>query len=109
MKPFHVYLLRCHDGSYYAGHTDDLIVRMRQHAEGRTGYTALRKPLELVWHGEFESRYEALAFERKIKKWSRAKKEALIRGDWNAIQQLARAKTGTAPRRGLAHPELGLS
>jgi LAO/AO transport system kinase len=87
-------MLRCSDGSYYAGHTDNLETRMAQHTQGATGYTAARKPLKLVWQGEFESREEALAFELRIKGWSRAKKEALIRGDWHAIHLLAKSKTG---------------
>ena len=86
---FHAYMLRCADGSYYCGHTDDMDARMRQHEVGEIGHTATRKPVELVWVGEFESRAEALAFELKVKGWSRAKKEALIAGDWKAIQRLA--------------------
>jgi len=86
---FHTYLLRCADGSYYCGHTDDMAVRMQAHEDGEIGYTATRRPFELVWAGEFESRAEALAFELKVKGWSRAKKEALIAGDWKAIQRLA--------------------
>ncbi len=92
MKPFHVYILRCGDGSYYAGHTDDLDARMMQHHDGLIGYTSARKPLELVWQGEFEAREGAIAFEQQIKGWTRAKKEALIAGDWNRIQELARSK-----------------
>ena len=86
MKPFFVYLLRCGDDSYYAGHTDDLAQRMHQHESGSTGYTSNRQPIELVWQGEFENREGALAFELQIKGWSRKKKEALIAGDWHAIQ-----------------------
>ncbi len=89
MKPFFVYLLKCSDGSYYAGHTDDLDVRLQQHETAESGYTATRKPVELVWQGEFETREGALAFELQIKGWSRVKKEALIRGDWTAIQKHA--------------------
>ena len=69
---------------------------MRQHADGLIGYTATRKPVELRWQGEFETREGAIAFERQIKGWSRAKKEALIRGDWAAIQRLARSRTDLA-------------
>ena len=65
MKPFHVYLLRCADDSYYCGHTDDLVARLEQHHIGAGGYTASRRPVEVVWHGEFESRAEALAFEQQ--------------------------------------------
>jgi len=95
MKPFHVYLLRCADGSYYCGHTDNIDIRMQQHHVGQIGYTATRKPLALVWQGEFETREGALAFELKIKGWSRAKKEALITGDWQRIGQLARSRTAS--------------
>ncbi|RYX93312.1 MAG: GIY-YIG nuclease family protein [Comamonadaceae bacterium] len=90
MRPFHAYLLKCCDGSYYAGHTDDLAIRMLQHSEGKIGYTSTRKPQTLVWQGEFETREGALDFELQIKGWSRAKKEALIRGDWERVQSLAR-------------------
>ncbi len=88
---FYAYLLRCSDGSYYAGHTDDLDQRMAYHQAGSLGgYTARRRPVELVWSETFPSRDEALAAERQIKGWSRAKKEALITGDWQRISVLAR-------------------
>jgi len=104
LKPFFVYLLRCADGSYYVGHTDDIVVRVQQHGDGLIGYTATRKPTELLWQGEFETREGAIAFERRVKGWSRAKKEALVRGDWPAIQELARSRTG--PNSRAARPEL---
>lgn len=87
-----MYLLRCSDRSYYAGHTDDLESRLVQHENGLIGYTATRKPVELVWNGEFETCESALAFELRIKGWSRAKKEALIQGDWHRISALAKSK-----------------
>ncbi len=96
MKPFYVYLLRCGDGSYYAGQTDNLDVRMMQHHSGEIGYTSTRKPVQLVWQGEFETREGAIAFEQQIKGWSRAKKEALIAGDWDRIQALAKSKKAVA-------------
>jgi len=89
VKPFYVYLLRCADGSYYCGQTDDLDARLLVHQTTDEGYTATRKPLELVWRGDFETRHEAIAFEQRVKGWSRAKKEALIRGDWHTVQKLA--------------------
>ncbi|MCK9983936.1 MAG: putative endonuclease [Azoarcus sp.] len=70
---------------------------MRQHECGLEGYTASRKPVTLLWTGEFETREQALAFERKIKGWSRAKKEALIAGDWNRLRELAKAKHFAVP------------
>ncbi len=107
MKPFTVYILHCADGSYYCGHTDDLDARLRQHEGGVVGYTAERKPFELAWMGEFETRVGALEFERQVKGWSRAKKEALIRGDWEGIQRLARSRKSEQLEPGLrqAQPE----
>ena len=97
MRPFFVYLLRCADGSYYAGHTDDLEHRVAQHGAGEIeGYTSRRRPVELVWSAETSSREEALASELRIKGWSRAKKEALIAGDWARVSELARS--GRGPR-----------
>ena len=107
MRPFYVYILHCADGSYYVGHTDDIVLRMQQHENGDVGYTSLRKPVELLWQGEFETREGALAFELQIKGWSRAKKEALMAGDWERIQELARShgKVVGVPRLRQAQPE----
>src|SRR5215213_1081528 len=88
---FWVYLLRCSDGSYYAGHTDNLEGRLWQHQQGiGCDWTRRRRPVEFVWCEAAPSRYEALAFERRIKGWTRAKKEALIAGDWDRVSWLAR-------------------
>ena len=95
MKPFYVYMLRCGDGSYYTGQTDDLDSRLQQHESGNVGYTSTRKPVALVWQGEFETREAAIAFEQQIKGWSRAKKEALMAGDWAQVKALAKSKTST--------------
>jgi predicted GIY-YIG superfamily endonuclease len=91
MMAFFAYLLRCSDASYYAGHTDDLELRIGQHQAGACGgYTAKRLPVKLVWSQAFATREEALTAERQIKGWGRAKKEALMAGDWKMIQQLAK-------------------
>jgi predicted GIY-YIG superfamily endonuclease len=88
---FWAYMLHCGDGSFYVGHTDDLDCRIAQHLSGEFGgYTSTRLPVKLVWCDEFPSRYEALSAERQIKGWGRAKKLALIRGDWKLITSLAR-------------------
>jgi predicted GIY-YIG superfamily endonuclease len=89
---FHTYLLRCANQAYYCGHTDNLDQRMQQHHDGLIGYTAKLKPFQLVWQGEFGSRAEAIECELKIKGWTRAKKEALIVGDWGKIKALAKPK-----------------
>jgi predicted GIY-YIG superfamily endonuclease len=78
---FWVCRLRCADGSYYVSHTDELERRVTQHENGELdGYTATRRPLQLVFTQEFATRAEALATELQIKGWSRSKKEALISG-----------------------------
>jgi len=90
---FWVYMLRCADGSYYVGHTDDLEKRVTEHEAGATGaYTATRLPVRLVFADEFPSREEAIAAERQIKGWSRRKKEALIQRNWTVIRHLARRR-----------------
>lgn len=121
---FYAYLLRCADGHYYCGHTDDLDARIAQHQAGAIpGYTQKRRPVQLIWADRFPDRDSAFAAERQIKGWSRAKKEALIRGDWEALRELAKRKpvlrdaaspSSAAPqderiRDTTAHPEEGLS
>ena len=88
---FFAYILLCVDGSYYTGHTEDLECRVADHHAGRFGgYTLKRRPVRLEWSQEFVTRYEALSAERQIKGWSRAKKRALIAGDWDRLSNLAR-------------------
>jgi predicted GIY-YIG superfamily endonuclease len=90
---FFLYILECADGSYYIGHTDDLDRRMEQHDQGLgCGYTATRRPLKLAHAQGFETREEALAMERKLKGWSRAKKQAYMEGDWAALGLLSKGK-----------------
>ncbi len=91
MKRFIVYMLRCADGSFYVGQTDELERRLSQHLSGEIeGYTRARRPLTLVWSADFATRIEARQREKQIKGWTRAKKEALIVGDWDEIHRLAR-------------------
>ena len=95
--PFWTYMLHCRAGKIYTGHTDDLEKRVAQHLSGAIpGFTSDFAPCELVWSSEFPTRAEALAAERKIKGWSRAKKLALIRGDWEEISWLAKSKSSAS-------------
>lgn len=89
--PAHVYILRCADGAYYVGSAQHgLEQRIAEHNAGtHNGWTARRRPVALVFSEEFETITDALAAERRIKGWSRAKKEALIRGDFPALSRLA--------------------
>ncbi|MGN6271325.1 MAG: GIY-YIG nuclease family protein [Sphingomonas sp.] len=88
---FWTYILRCADGSYYTGHTESLETRTAAHQSGQiAGYTKSRRPVILAWSQDFPSRLEALEAERRIKGWSRGKKEALIASDWERLSLLAR-------------------
>ena len=88
---FWTYILLCADGLYYTGHTDDLEKRIGDHQSGQIkGFTSSRLPARLMWSQDFSTRYEALDAELKIKKWSKAKKQALIRGDWDSLSYFAK-------------------
>ena len=87
----HVYILRCSDGSYYVGSTRNLEHRLWQHREGiGCAYTRDKRPVELVFAQEYERVVDAWGAERKIHGRSRAKREALIRGDFDALPGLSR-------------------
>jgi putative endonuclease len=90
-----VYMLRCRDGSYYVGTTRAALEeRIAQHDAGTfDGYTAGRRAVSLVFHQEFDYIADAIAAERQLKGWTRAKKEALIRGDYPALRRLAHGWT----------------
>jgi len=94
-----LYILRCADGSFYIGITrTTLEIRIAQHNSGALGgYTATRRPVTLVFSQWFERITDAIENERRLKKWSRAKKEAFIQGDFVALRQLA-ARRSARPR-----------
>ena len=88
---FFVYILKCSDGTYYIGHTDDIETRIALHNSGQIeGYTSKRLPVEVVYIQDFQTRDEAFTIERQIKGWSRRKKEALILHDWNKLQEYSK-------------------
>ena len=90
-----IYILQCSDESYYVGTTrTSLERRLAEHNSGHYGgYTRLRRPIALKFAEEFKDPIEAVTMERRIKKWTRAKKEALINGDFDALKVLARRRT----------------
>ena len=89
MNELSVYMLQCADGSYYVGVTNNVEARLYQHNAGEAdSYTWHRRPVTLVWSERTDAE-SAIAMEKRIKGWSRAKKEALIRGDWHEIARLA--------------------
>ena len=88
---FWAYMLRCNDGKYYTGHKDNLEQRIAQHHfGGYCDFTSRRRPVELVWTQEFQTRDDAFQVEFIIKGWSRAKKEGLIAGNWQQVSFFAR-------------------
>jgi putative endonuclease len=93
-----IYILRCSDGSYYTGITRRPVEeRVSEHALGlHDGYTFTRRPVTLVHAESYERIDEAIAAERRIKGWSRAKKEAYIRGDFAALTALSLRRSGAA-------------
>jgi len=98
-----LYILRCADGSYCIGTTrTSLEIRIAEHNAGTfEGYTTSRRPVELIFSQWFDRITDAIENERKLKKWSRAKKEAFIRGDFESLQQLAKRKSSHPSRRRL--------
>ena len=91
------YMLLCSDGSYYVGSAtgEDLTPRIAQHQSGAfPGYTFSRRPVKLVWSEHFSQITDAIATERKIKGWSRAKKDALVNNDWISIVSLSKRRAG---------------
>jgi putative endonuclease len=92
----YAYMLECADDSYYVGSTwQHIETRVWQHNnddEGGAAYTRRRRPVTLVWAASFDSMIEAFAFEKRVQGWSRKKREALIRGDYDALIDLSRRK-----------------
>lgn len=91
---FYVYILKCSDGTYYTGMSTNLEQRLSDHQAGvdSRAYTYQRQPVTLVWADHFPTRVEALDAEHQIKGWSKAKKEALISGDYLKIHEIVTAE-----------------
>jgi len=100
----YLYILRCADGSYYTGTArQGLERRVAEHNAGTGGdFTSKRRPVKLIFAEHFETISDAIAMERRIKGWSRAKKEALISGDWKNLQLMARRRGPHPSRHGCA-------
>ncbi len=95
----YVYILKCSDGSYYTGSTFNLEQRVWQHNIGLgANYTRKRSPCILVYQEFFESIQEAYLRESQIKKWSKRKKEALIKGEFNKLIKLASTSSANVTR-----------
>lgn len=97
----YLYILKCCDGSYYTGSTNNLELRLAQHQRGEgANHTSKRLPVELVYSEEFDRIDDAFYREKQVQGWSRKKKEALIAGKFEDLPKLAECKNGSCSRAG---------
>ena len=89
---YYFYILKCSDESFYVGSTTNLENRLKAHNRGEGAvHTAKRRPVHLVYHEIFKDFDAAVKRERQVKKWTRAKKEALIYGDKERLMELSKS------------------
>jgi putative endonuclease len=94
MHKYYVYILECHDETYYTGITSNIENRFIEHQTCKypKSYTASRQPVKLKYFTEFKFVFDAIAAEKQIKKWSKLKKEALINGEYEELPNLAKKR-----------------
>lgn len=97
MKSYYIYILECSDGLLYTGFTNNISRRFDEHLHGlnKACFTYKRRPVELIFHQEFNDVEQAIYFEKKIKKWSAKKKRALANEDFDMLQILAECRNMT--------------
>lgn len=97
MKAYYVYILECSDKSYYTGITSNLEKRIFEHQKGLNNkcYTYNKRPVKLRFTAELQDVNDAIAREKQIKGWSRKKKEALIKNDFNKLVELSNCRPST--------------
>ncbi len=90
----YVYIVECSDGSFYTGITNNLERRIAEHNDGENpkSYTFSRRPVKLVYFEDHSDPYFAYDRERQIKGWSRKKKIAMIKGEWEKLPELSKRK-----------------
>ena len=95
MRQYFVYILLCNDNSYYTGVTNNLDRRLYEYENGLDpgSYTCKRRPVKLVFNEIFDDIKQAIAFEKQIKGWNRAKKKAIINGNWDTLPELSKRTT----------------
>jgi putative endonuclease len=94
VRIYYVYMLRCIDGSFYVGVTNDVERRYNEHCAGhdKTSYTFTRRPLRLVYVDEFQSPVDAISFEKRLKSWTHMKKRAFADKDWPLLKRLFKGR-----------------
>ncbi|HPA12199.1 MAG TPA: GIY-YIG nuclease family protein [Bacteroidales bacterium] len=96
MKKGYMYILQCSNGAYYTGSTIDLDKRLAQHQAGEgANFTKKHLPVTLVYYEEFQRIDDAFYREKQVQGWSRAKKEALIKGENNLLNELSKCQNET--------------
>jgi putative endonuclease len=95
MHQYFVYILLCHDNSYYTGVTNNMERRLYEHENGLNpgSYTHKKRPVKLVFCERFTEIEQAIAFEKQVKGWNRKKKEALINRQWELLPELSKRHT----------------
>ena len=91
---WYVYILKCASGTYYTGHTQDVQARVERHRKGQ-GATLTKHdiPTSIMFTEQFNSETEAMRRELQLKRWSRAKKEALIHGNLKQLHTLSKSRS----------------
>ena len=94
MRKYYVYMIRCFDGTFYTGITNDIERRYHEHCSGAHPrcYTYMRRPLRLVYAGEFQRVDDAIDFEKQLKGWDHIKKRAFADGDWPLLKRVSRGR-----------------
>ena len=87
-----VYILECEDGSFYTGVASDLNRRLKEHRVGTSHYTGYNPPVRLVYQESYPTKTDAENREAQIKRWSKAKKSALIDGDHALLRKLSQSR-----------------
>ena len=92
----YMYILRCSNGQYYTGSTNNIEIRLAQHQSGQgSNFTKKHLPVELAYLEEFDSIDDAFYREKQVQGWSRRKKEALIKREYDRLPELSRPSTGS--------------
>jgi len=101
VKYLYVYILKCSDNAYYTGVTNDPERRLEEHNAGInvTAFTYARRPVEMVYSERFTDYELAISWEKRIKNWSRKKKEALIMANWLKLKEAAECKNETSHKK----------
>ncbi|PBQ33548.1 hypothetical protein CNR22_17790 [Sphingobacteriaceae bacterium] len=97
-KFLYVYILKCSDHSYYTGVTNNPERRLIEHNTGfnKDSYTYSRRPVEMLYLERFTDYNLAISWEKRIKDWSRKKKEALINGYWDELRKAAECQNASS-------------